>query len=251
MGKIKLKKRIKLTRINIVVLLIVTVIIGVVMFLSFINNKAMPVLFSYAEIEARKLASIIINNAVGRYVTESVEVEDLFIITKDNDGNILTMDFNPITVNKILTQATNNIQVNLKYIEQGRVDLLDITTNSLISYDIDKLKEGIIYEIPSGVISGNAFLSNVGPKIPVRFSLIGDINSYVNTKVTNYGINNALIEINIVLELTEQLILPFQTEKIVIKTSIPVGLKMIQGSVPDYYMNGIDSNSPLLSVPLQ
>ncbi len=250
MGRIKLKKKIKFSKSNIVILLIVTILIGSIIFLNFINNKAMPVLFNYAEIEARKLASIVINNAVGKYVTENVLLEDLFIITKNDMDEITSMDFNPITVNKILTQATTNIQTNLKYIEQGRVDLLNVTTDSLISYDIDKLNEGIIYEIPSGIITGNVFLSNVGPKIPVRFTLIGDINSYVNTKVTNYGINNALIEINIVLELTEQLILPFATEKITIKTSIPVGLKMMQGSVPDYYMNGIDSNSPIFSVPI-
>ncbi len=250
MRRIKKKIKIRLKKSSVVILLICGVLIGLFLAFDYVNKMFLPMLVSYAEIEASKLSSIIINNAVGKYVTDNIDIDEFFIITRDNNGDIKTMDFNPLTVNKILTDVTNNIQINLKYIEQGRVDLLTISTDSLIDYDIDKLKEGIIYEIPSGIVTGNSLLSNIGPKIPIRFSLIGNISSYVATKVTNYGINNALIEINIVLELTEQLILPFGSDKMVFETSIPVGLKMIQGSVPDYYMNGMDTNSPLLTVPI-
>ncbi len=250
MRRIKKRIKFKFRKSSIIILLICSVILSVMYSLTYINNKAMPILLSYAEIEASKLSSIIINNAVGKYVTDNIDIDEFFIVTRDNNGDIKTMDFNPLTVNKILTEVTNNIQINLKYIEQGRVDLLTITTDSLIDYDIEKLKEGIIYEVPSGVITNNAFLSNIGPKIPIKFSLIGNISSYVTTKVTNYGINNALIEINIVLELTEQLILPFGTDKMTFTTSIPVGLKMIQGNVPEYYLNGMNTSSPIVSLPL-
>ena len=184
-----------------IAIVILFLIICIYFVLRFINLKVNPVLLDYAELESRKLASIIINNAVSKNVTENIDIEELFLITRDSDGEIKTIDFNPITVNKILTQTTNSVQVNLKYIEQGKVELLDLTTNSLIDYDVSKLKQGIIYEIPSGVVFGNSFLANIGPKIPVKFSLVGDIVSYINTKVTDYGINNALIEVNIVLEL--------------------------------------------------
>ena len=73
--------------------------------------------------------------------------------------------------------------------------------------------------------------------------------SYVNTNVTDYGINNALIEVNVVLDLSIQVILPFVTDKIDIETSIPVSLKLIQGSVPNYYLNGLQ-NSPAITLPI-
>lgn len=225
-------------------------ILAIYFSLKFINMKVNPILLDYAELESRKLASIIINNAVSKNVTQNIDIDELFLITKDSNGDIKTIDFNPITVNKILTQTTNSVQVNLKYIEQGKVELLDLATNSLIDYDIDKLKQGIIYEIPTGVIFGNSFLANIGPTIPVKFSLVGDIIGYVSTKITDYGINNALIEINIVLELSEQVILPFVTNKIKIETSIPVALKLVQGSIPKYYLNGIQ-NSPSFALPIE
>lgn len=255
MKRIRLKRKIYLFKKNkkskILIIILLALIFCIWLSLRIINFKVSPVLFDYAELESKKLASIVINNAIAKNVTENIDIDELFIITKDSQGEIKTIDFNPIIVNKILTKVTNNVQINLKYIESGKIDLIDLGKEDLIDYNIDKLREGIIYEIPSGVIFGNSFLANIGPKIPVKFSLAGDIISYINTKVTDYGINNAVIEINIVLELVEQVILPFTTSKIKIETSIPVAIKLIQGSVPNYYLNGINQNSTSLSLPIE
>ena len=220
----------------------------IVLILNFISLKVNPVLLDYAQMEARKIASIIINDAVNQNITNDIDIEELFIITRDTNNEVKTIDFNPIIVNQILTETTILVQSNLRYLEQGKVDMLNLMNNALIDYNQDKLKQGIIYEIPSGVIFGNSFLANIGPKIPVKFSLVGDIVGYINTNVTDYGINNALIEVNIVLELSEQVILPFVSEKITIDTTIPVALKLIQGSVPNYYLNGL--NSPSFALPI-
>jgi len=249
--RLKGKKRLKIKKSNLIILIIIGIILSIFFTMRFINMKVNPVLIDFAELESRKLASIVINNAISQNITQNIDVDELFLITRDNDGNIKTMDFNPITVNKILTQTTTSVQNNLKYIEQGRLELLEIDSKVLLDYDSNNLKQGIIYEIPSGVVFGNSFLANVGPKIPVRFSLVGDIISYINTNITDYGINNALIEVNIVLELSEQVILPFVTNKIKIETTIPVALKLIQGSVPNYYLNGINQNSTSLALPIE
>lgn len=251
-----MKKRIHLKRkfsffekkINFVIFIVIMLIIMIVLILNFISLKVNPVLLDYAQMEARKIASIIINDAVNQNITNDIDVEELFIITRDTNNEVKTIDFNPIIVNQILTETTILVQSNLRYLEQGKVDMLNLTNNALIDYNQDKLKQGIIYEIPSGVIFGNSFLANIGPKIPVKFSLVGDIVGYINTNVTDYGINNALIEVNIVLELSEQVILPFVSEKITIDTTIPVALKLIQGSVPNYYLNGL--NSPSFALPI-
>lgn len=251
-----MKKRIHLKRkfsffekkINFVIFIVIMLIIMIVLILNFISLKVNPVLLDYAQMEARKIASIIINDAVNQKITNDIDIEELFIITRDTNNEVKTIDFNPIIVNQILTETTILVQSNLRYLEQGKVDMLNLTNNALIDYNQDKLKQGIIYEIPSGVIFGNSFLANIGPKIPVKFSLVGDIVGYINTNVTDYGINNALIEVNIVLELSEQVILPFVSEKITIDTTIPVALKLIQGSVPNYYLNGL--NSPSFALPI-
>lgn len=248
--RLRLKKRFNIfkSKINLFIFIIILLFVMILFVLNFINLKVNPVLLDYAEMEAKKIASIIINDAVNQNITNDINIDELFIMTKDINNEVKTIDFNPIIVNQILTETTLLIQSNLRYLEQGKIELLNLTNEALIDYNQDKLKQGIIYEIPSGVIFGNSFLANVGPKIPVKFSLVGDIIGYINTNVTDYGINNALIEVNIVLELSEQVILPFVTEKIKIDTTIPVALKLIQGSVPNYYLNGL--NSPSFALPI-
>lgn len=243
-----IKKRQKGKVINKIILLVILLGLFIFFTFRFINTKVTPILLPYAESSVKKLTNLVINKAISKQVAEDLNIEDLFIITKDGNNQIKTIDFNPILVNKTLTLITNNIQLNLKYLEEGNIDLLELPDNIDIDYDEDKISKGIIYEIPSGVIFKNALLSNIGPKIPVKLSIIGDIVSTVNTKVTNYGINNAMIEVSIIVEVEEMVILPLTTKKIKVETSIPVAIKLIQGTVPNYYFNGIDKNSPSIAI---
>ena len=57
--------------------------------------------------------------------------------------------------------------------------------------------KGIIYEIPSGVVFNNAFLSNVGPKVPVKIKYSGNVGLDVKTRVKKYGINSHLKRIRV------------------------------------------------------
>ena len=79
----------------------------------------------------------------------------------------------------------------------------------------------------------------------------GSIDSNVSTKLTNYGINNALVEISINISLEEQILLPFTLKTITVENSVPIVLKIIEGNVPKYYSNGMNGNSPTVSIPLE
>ena len=46
-----------------------------------------------------------------------------------------------------------------------------------------------------GIITNNALLSNLGPKVPVKINLVGNVISNVGTKVENYGINSIMVEV--------------------------------------------------------
>ncbi len=243
------KKRIK--KVNIFLGSLALLFVVLIYSFNFLNKKVLPILLNYAEAEVTKLSTIVINKAVSKHLAEDMSLEDLFIITKGENGYIRTVDFNPIIVNKVLTTTTNTVQINLKYIEQGKLDLIDLPDNVLIDYDEKKLKKGIIYEIPSGIVFNNALISNIGPKIPVKLNLVGDIVSGVKTKITNYGINNALIEVNVNLEVTEQVILPFTSKRVKVSIDIPVAMKLIEGTVPNYYLNGINQNSASITLPVE
>ena len=234
---------------NITIMIFVFFLICLFFVLRYISNKVSPVILNYAELELRKITSVIINSAVNSS-TKNMNFEDLFIVAKDNNGEIRTIDFNPTQVNELLVLATEGIQNNLKKLEEGNIEGLDVSNYSYLGSN-DKLKDGVVFEIPSGLVFGNSFFNNLGPKVPVKIGLIGDIFSEISTKVTNYGINNALIEIRINLKLEEQVFLPIASDKIKIETSIPLTLKLIQGTVPSYYLTGINQNSSSFSLPTE
>lgn len=243
MKKIHLKKRKFKSKSNVIVIIILVIMISIYISFSFINKKIIPVFMDYAESEANKIAVLVINQAINEEITNNLNIEDLFLIIKDNNGNIKSIDFNPIYVNKMLSKINNNVQNYLSKLEQGKINL----ENNKYYNKNDKLKSGVIFEIPSGVIFNNVILSNIGPKIPVKLNMIGNISSNIYTDVTEYGINNAVVKIFVNIQMMEQVILPYVSKKITVKSDIPIAIKLIQGETPNYYFNGIKSSN--LSIP--
>ena len=243
------KKRHKLSVGNTIIIIFILVVTMTYFSLNYLNKNVVPVLMSYATSQVRKFSSLIINRAISKQIAEDLSVEDMFIITKSETGEIRTIDFDPIVVNKTLNKIVNTIQLNLKSLEEGKLELLELPDNVLIDYNEEELSKGVIYEIPSGVVFNNSLLANLGPKIPVKLSLIGDIVSNVNTKVTNYGINNALIEVSIYVQVESRVILPFITDTVIVETEIPVAMKLVQGIVPDYLLGGLTNSSVPIKVP--
>ena len=251
MKRIKLKKKIKIKKINILIIAIIIILIGIVFTFNFINKKISTVIMNYATLEAKKLSSIIINKAISKHITEKINPDDLFTITQDSKGEIKSIDFNSSEVNRFLTETTNSVQINLRNIEKGDIDALEFSDSVLVDYDKEKLKQGIIYEISSGIIFDNSLLNNIGPKIPVKINLVGDATSNVSSEVKNYGINNALIEVYVNLEINEQVILPFYEDVIKVSSKVPVALKLVTGTVPKYYVSGLNESTPSLVVPYE
>lgn len=240
-----------MSKINILVYIIVAILIAVFLLFKYINKRVSPILLDYAEVESRKLASIVVSKAINKEIASELTVENLFVITKSDDGEIKTIDFNPVLVNELLLKATTAVQTNLKYLEDGKIDKLELGENTLINYNPDNLREGIFYKIPAGVVFNNSLLANLGPKIPVRFSLIGELGANIVSNVTNYGINNALIEVQMNLKLNQKVILPIASRKATVEVNVPIALKIVQGVVPEYYFNGFSKNSSTFTLPIE
>ena len=203
------RKRKKHNILNYITLLIIFIIIFLIYMLNIFNKKAIPQLLNYSEIETKKIVSSVINSTVINQTYNNINFDNLFITTKDSYGNIQAIDFNPNYVNKILVDTYNSVQENIMDLENGNVEKLKLNNINLSKYDNNKLKKGIIYEIPSGLILDNVLFNNILPKIPVKMDLIGNIFCRLDTSVKSYGINNAIITVNIVVDVEVKILLPF------------------------------------------
>ena len=236
---LKKRKKHKLKIINIILSIIIILILLTHLTLKYINNKISPKLIHYAEQELKKQSKILITESISENELEKLKTEDIYVITKNNNNEILTVDINTITLNKINKTITKKILEKLKKLEQGQLD-----DNN------EENKNGIILKIPLSIIHDNFILNNLGPKIPVKLKILGDIETKVNTNIKNYGINSALIEITLDITVKEEVILPLSTKETIVTQTLPLTIKMIEGKIPNYYSNGINK-SEILSIPIE
>lgn len=241
-----LKRKNKRNNILFLILLIITlVIILSFIFINYYSKKAYPILKSYAEAETKKLTILIINKAVTKQLY-NMDVEELFKVTYNKDGEIILIDFDTKKTSKILSNMTSFVELNMRAVEEGKIDMLELPENSLSNYNMDLLSKKIICEIPFGLTTGSSLLSNIGPKIPVKISLVGDVSTNFSTEIVEYGINNVLLKVIVNISVTTKVILPITSEDLTINANIPIGMKVIQGKIPNYYLNGFTTKSNIV-----
>lgn len=239
--KIRLKKRGRI-KINKLTISIILVIIFLLLWFFIFNKELLPILSNYALVETKNISTKIINEAVTKKIAKEEYLNDLVETTLNKNGEIVSVDFNPVYVNKALSTITNEVQNNIKKIEEGNVDF---------DSEIIKNNNDLIFEIPFGIVFRMPILADLGPKLPLKTKIIGNVISNINTKITNYGINNAMLEIYIEVEVSEQILLPFISKKTTVKENIPVAMKVIQGTVPKYYGGSMNNNSSMFSIPIE
>lgn len=222
--------------------------IAVFLMINFIGKTIGSKLMEYAKVEVGRIARYVVNYSVSSNNIKKMAAKDLFVVNKNRNDEIQTVDFDPVMINEILNSITENVINNFKAIESGNLEVINLSNGFLINTDVDKLKQGIITEIPIGIITDNALLSNLGPKLPVKLSIAGEIESYVDTKIDYYGINNALITVYVNINVSQQIYMPIAVDRIIISQKIPIAIKMMQGVVPNCYFGGLTTSSVLKDI---
>ncbi|MGG3468072.1 sporulation protein YunB [Neobacillus pocheonensis] len=211
-----------------------------------INKGIEPALISYAESQSKKIASLVINKAINK---KTVDVGDVIALEPGSDGAPPSATLKTEVVNQKLSEITNQIQKNLNAAEKGDLSSLQQLTD--VEIDVKNTNtNGIVWNVPLGRATNLALFGNLGPKIPVRFQAIGDVRPDVKITPKPLGINNTWIDVAIHLEVSVQIITPFETKITKLIQKIPVGGRLIQGDVPQFYNNG--SNAlPSIELPKQ
>lgn len=118
-------------------------------------------------------------------------------IDDDLMNNYRFESINEYDINDLIRiEYDNNYITNVKYdVDQ---------TNKLIDENIKKIKSSliddyIILNIPIGAILNDYYFSTIGPKIPVRIKYNKKIYINLMTKLSDYGMNNSLVELNVIV----------------------------------------------------
>ena len=182
-----------------------------ILLIYYLSNKVMPTILITSKNIVKETGMNIISENVSDRIITILDREELFKIERDINGNIESIDYNTKVVNVILKEVSN------------------ISYNNFKKYE--KEKDGIVTYVPLFSGSKNIFFSNLGPKVPIKLILDGNVITSLQTDVKEYGYNSALIEISVKIEANTEVILPFKTTNEKIVNIVPISIKIVEGDV--------------------
>lgn len=219
------------------------------LYLTSIAGKGLEqVIINYATVETERIANVILNDVT--FIDEDFLDEDLFEISRDNEGNIELINFDTKTTNKLLKEINDNAMKRLSAIEKGNTKDLELS-DSLKGTRLTFLDDGVVCDIPIGSLFHNGLIVNLTASIPIRFSFVGTVSSNIVTDVKEYGFNNALIEVGIEVTIKEKITMPHSTKSIPITAKVNLTTQIIQGNIPDYYNGSFTTTSPTFATTIE
>ncbi|MEW9109394.1 sporulation protein YunB [Cytobacillus gottheilii] len=205
--------------------------------LLMIDEQIEPVLMDIAETRAKQFSAQAINDAITKELSETIDVNEL--IVRHGDGENAPYSFNQQVVNKVMSDTNRMVQEYLDLVEQGELEQFEAFRNdSYIDYEASHKEKGIIYRIPLGMATKQTLFSNLGPKVPIKFELLGHSMSNVETKILETGINNTYLEVYVKVQVQMKVIIPLVERDIVMENSVKVGDLFYPGKVPQYFNGG-------------
>ncbi len=201
-------------------------------FLSFIGNKITPKVTSLAKVSLNHH----IKNIASNFKEYTYNNKDILIPTYNNKNEVTSLTYDMKVVYEIAGAFTSNIKSSLK------------EKNNNIPFITETNNNKILFMIPIGALSNQALFTNMGPKIPVQIYFVDNVFTEIKTKVTDYGINNALIEIYLSINLTYEIVSPFVREQVTLNYNLPIDQKIITGVVPNIIGHTFEAKTTFFNV---
>lgn len=187
-----------------------------------------------------KLINIVKNNIL---YYDNLLVEE-YVDTKELRGNLVD---NLISLDKNSNEEIMNIDINTAKAYELMANIVKELKGKSNNYgDVDsyaKNKRGsMVLRYPIGLASSNILLNNLGYRIPLKLVLNSNVLTGIKTKVTNYGLNNALIEVYLKVSFVSNVIYFSMEEAVKSDYEILLASRMIMGRVPDMFNGYLEKN---------
>ena len=224
---------------KIILLTIILVILFTIFLLSKFTNNLNHSLIEISTNEVNRVTYRFITDKLNSNLFNDDNLADILIIEKNQQGEIIYVDFNLEQAYLVLDQVSSILNQSFQDLENGNVAVSYL--DSELSHELGSM----VLSIPIGNSFDNLYFYNLGPKIPVRINFIGSVLTNLKTKVTDYGLNNALVELFVYIEFKTQIMSPLEVEEITLKYDAVIASMMIEGEVPNFYGGSIERESSL------
>ncbi|MBS3937333.1 MAG: sporulation protein YunB [Peptococcaceae bacterium] len=182
-------------------------------FVHFLDVRLLTALTAVAEMRAKIIATQAVSEAITAKIAEELSYGTLITVHTDYGGRPAWAEVNTIEVNRIVHSTTLRV-----------VQLLE------------RLK-GTSVAIPLGQAFGSPVLANVGPRITFTLVPIGAVNVEITDAFETAGINQTRHKIYLQVYTTVQVIIPFVSRIVQVRTQMPIADVTYLGEVPQVVFN--------------
>ncbi|HZK25790.1 MAG TPA: sporulation protein YunB [Oscillospiraceae bacterium] len=204
-----LRRRLIVKRETRVFFLLALLIFLMIRMFMLIEHNLRPTILRSAGIRANYIATEAVNKAILENVAQDVDYQDLILLVKDNSGRIVFSQVNNVTISGIIAATNLHAQEALKTVAREKIS------------------------IPFGQVFNSYLLANVGPRIPVKISPRGVINTNLIDKFESAGINQVRHKIYLEVQAEMQVVIPLMADKINVSTTILLVDAIYPGEVPN------------------
>ncbi len=217
MDKIYSRKRIKIPKVQVFYKnnknakkffsIFIIIFIAILTFYS-VFKSINPIFDKLCLEKTMQIGTNIINNA-SNVVLDNIDYSNIVSIEKDEKNNILKTDV--VTINKIASDIALEVQKQF-----------------------DDLKDSYIY-IPIGSLSGNKYLSGIGPKINIKVAPIGNVITQIKNEFESKGINQTVYRVYLELTCNVSVNTPYKNIESSVVNQILLVETVLVGNVPETF----------------
>lgn len=201
------------------------ILLFIILLFVYFQRNVTRVLIKISEATMRSCTTVAVNDAVYYTLSDEMRYEDLVKITRDENGKIVSVNANPLKINKIARDTASISQSNLK----------NLSLNGI--------------PVPLGALTGIEAFAGLGPSIYFRIIPVSSVSCGFSSTFESVGINQTKhsIYLNVIANIS--IVMPSKTENFAVTTDILVGESVIVGEVPDAYLQSDIFGSKLPLAP--
>lgn len=229
-------KRKRYNKQNLIIILIVTIILEVIFFINYIGNKLTPKLITITKSYINKYNDNLVQEYIDVENLSDLRMKEIINLVQNKNDEIVAINYNMQSAYSLLGEISKDIRSGMNKENTDKY----FKYNKIVS-------DHLILFYPLGLISNNILLNNLGSKIPVNVNLNSSILTGFKTKVSNYGINNVLIELYLKITLRSDIITPINQDDTVKSYEVLFAASVVTGNVPSFLNGSIEQESLLLN----
>lgn len=181
--------------------------------------------------------NIIIKNELNEFINtiDYVNYNNIYTFHYNNNDEIIGADYNTNYINKYLVKYTNKFKKNTQH------NLYNKYLNKY--FKKINLKNNIYLMVPMGILSDNPFIYNFGPNLFLGYDYLCTYNFYLDFDAKNYGLNNILVNLYLVVDVDQSIFKPVLTTTNKNTYRFLLSSQIVYGRVADFLNSGINIKS--------